>query len=234
VKVAIMQPYFFPYIGYFQLMNAVDEFIVYDNIQFTKKGWINRNRILANNKDTLISVNIKKDSDYLIISDRQISDAWTTERNKILNKIKEAYRKAPFFTEVFPLLENCLLYEEKNLFNFLHYSLVQTKEFLLIDADIITSSLIDIDHELKAEKKVIEICKARNSNYYINPIGGLDLYDKKEFKNEGINLHFLKSSDIKYNQSGHDFVPYLSIIDIMMFNSREQITKYLNSHFSLQ
>lgn len=224
-----MQPYFFPYIGYFQMMNTADEFVIYDNIQFTKKGWINRNRILAKNTDSTISLNIKKDSDYLNIIDRELADIWISERIKMLNKIKASYRKAPYFDDVFLLLERCLMHEENNLFNFLRHTLVQTKNFLGIDTPFITSSSIKIDHKLKAEKKVIAICKERRSSYYVNPIGGLDLYNKEDFKNEGINLHFLKTSTIEYNQFDNKFISNLSIIDILMFNSKESIQKKLKS-----
>ncbi len=233
MKVGIMQPYFFPYIGYFQMMNSVDEFVVYDNIQFTKKGWINRNRFLINNTDTMISVNIKKDSDYLNIIERVISDVWIVERKKILSKIKESYKKAPHFNDVFPLLEDCLMKEETNLFYFLLYSLNQVKDYLGIETKIITSSTIDIDHNLKSEKKVIAICKKQNSNYYINPIGGTGLYDKTDFKNNGVDLNFIKTSTIEYNQFKNEFIPYLSIIDVMMFNSKEKINEYLNFSYSI-
>ena len=105
-----MQPYFFPYIGYFQLMNAVDEFVVYDNIEFTKKGWINRNRILVNGKDFYITLPIKHDSDYLYIIDRLLADTWPIERKKMLNRIIESYRKAPNFNVVFSVIEKVLLF----------------------------------------------------------------------------------------------------------------------------
>ncbi len=97
MKVAIMQPYFLPYIGYFQLINAVDKFVIYDNIEFTKKGWINRNRILVNGKDEFISLPITKASDFLHANQRYLASNFENEKNKILRKIKESYRKAPYF-----------------------------------------------------------------------------------------------------------------------------------------
>ena len=93
MRIAIMQPYLFPYIGYFQLMNAVDEFVIYDNIEFTKKGWINRNRILVNGRDSFITVPLKKDSDYLDVRDRYLADSWPSERVTILYRIKQSYRR---------------------------------------------------------------------------------------------------------------------------------------------
>ena len=110
-----MQPYFFPYIGYFQLINCVDKFVVYDNIEYTKKGWINRNRILQNSKDSYISIPLKKDSDFIHICERKITDSWPKERMKILNRIHNSYRKAPHFSAVEPLIENILNYQTHNL-----------------------------------------------------------------------------------------------------------------------
>lgn len=222
-----MQPYFFPYIGYFQLMNAVDEFVVYDNIEYTKKGWINRNRILVNNQDAYITLNLKKDSDYLHVADRFLADAWLVERKKMLNRITESYRKAPYYKEVYPLIESCILFEETNLFKFIFNSLQQIKNYLEIPAKFVVASTISINHELKSQDKVIAICKARNADTYINPIGGIELYSKDDFKKEGINLQFLKPSEFVYKQLSDNFIPWLSIIDVMMFNSKDDVKKKL-------
>ena len=194
MNIAIMQPYLFPYIGYFQLMNAVDEFIVYDNIQFTKKGWINRNRILVNGSDAYITLPLKKDSDYLDIKDRYLSDDWKAESKKMINRITESYRKAPFFESVFPLIEKSLLFEDKQLFNFIFNSLNLTKDFLDIKTSFVISSTIPIDHNLKSTEKVIALCKHQNATAYINPIGGVELYNKEEFKKEGLELKFIKAN----------------------------------------
>lgn len=227
-----MQPYFFPYIGYFQLMNTVDEFVIYDNIEYTKKGWINRNRILVDGKDSYITIPLKKDSDYLDIRDRQLAEIWLSERNTMLNRIAGAYKKAPYFNSAFPLIEKCILFEECNLFNFILNSLNLTKEYLEIQTPFLISSSILMDQELKAENKVIAICKARKADSYLNPIGGVRLYSKERFKEQCMDLHFLKTNDFIYKQFNNDFVPLLSIIDVMMFNLREEIKEYLNS-FSL-
>jgi len=234
MKVAIMQPYLFPYIGYFQLMNAVDEFIIYDNIQFTKKGWINRNRILVNGVDAYITLPLKKDSDYLNIKDRFLSDEWPNERKKTLNRITESYRKAPQFNFVYPIIESILMYEERNLFSFIFNSIKEINQYLDIKTPLIISSSIPINHDLKAENKVIELCKARKATTYINPIGGVELYSKEDFKNEGLELQFLKANNITYPQFKNDFVPFLSIIDVMMFNPKEAVTEYITSAYSMQ
>lgn len=234
MRLAIMQPYFFPYIGYFQLMNAVDEFVVYDNIEFTKKGWISRNRILVNGKDSYITLTLKKDSDYLHVKDRCLAETWQFDKIKLLNRIRESYKKAPEFNSVLPLIEQCLLYEESNLFKFIFNSLNLIREFLSIQTNLIISSTIPIDHLLKSESKVIAICKIRNASIYINPIGGTSLYSKEKFRSQGIGLSFLKSNEHTYNQLNDNFVPWLSIIDVMMFNSKERLNTLLNSCYTLK
>lgn len=231
MKLAIMQPYFFPYIGYFQLIHAVDKFVIYDNIKFTKKGWINRNRILVNGRDSYITLPLKHASDYLDVRERFLAEAWAHERKTMLNKIAGVYRKAPNFKFVYPLIEECLLFEEKNLFQFIFHSLILVNAYLQIRTPIVVSSTILIDRELRAEKKVKAICKALDATEYVNPIGGVDLYQQDDFRSAGIELCFIKSADIAYEQFDHAFVPWLSIIDVMMFNSVGKIQQYLNDSY---
>jgi hypothetical protein len=230
MKLGIMQPYFFPYIGYFQLINSVDEFVIYDNIEFTKKGWINRNRILINGKNAFISLPLKKDSDYLNINQRFLADTWEVERKKLLNRITESYRKAPYFKETYEVFEKCVMYEDCNLFKFILNSLQIVLKYLYIDTKIVISSSISINSMLKSEEKVMAICKERGADIYINPIGGLELYDKEIFKKNSIELQFQKSNNITYTQFNNDFIPWLSIIDVMMFNNKEEIQLKLKSY----
>jgi hypothetical protein len=232
-KLAIMQPYFFPYIGYFQLINAVDEFVIYDNIEFTKKGWINRNRILVNGVDAYFSLPLKKDSDYLHVKDRFLADTWDIERKKLLNRITESYRKAQFFKETYEVFEKCIMHEDRNLFNFLLNSVQTIIDYLGIDTKLIISSSIPIDHQLKGEEKVMAICKQQQAGVYINPIGGLELYDKERFKSYNIELEFQKSKEIIYKQFNNEFIPWLSIIDVMMFNSLGEINHTINKNYTL-
>ena len=225
-----MQPYFFPYIGYFQLMNAVDEFIIYDNIQYTKKGWINRNRILVNNRDQLLTLPIKKDSDYLNVVERELSNTWNKDKNKLLNLIKSSYIKAPYFQETFELVSKCLNNSENNLFKFIYDSVILINYYLNIKTSVIVSSTLDVNHTLKSQDKVLSLCKILNATTYINAIGGVELYNKDIFKQNNIELNFIKSNPIQYKQFSNEFIPWLSIIDVMMFNSKEQIKEYLNNY----
>jgi hypothetical protein len=230
MKVAIMQPYFFPYIGYFQLINSVNKFIIYDNIQYTKKGWINRNRILVNKKDQLITLPIKKDSDYLNVVERELSESWEIDKNKMLNVIKASYNKAPYFQDTFELISKCLNNPETNLFKFIYDSIVSINNYLEIKTPIIISSTIDVDHTLKSQDKVLSLCKKQKADIYINSIGGVELYDKETFRNNSIKLNFIKSNPIQYKQFNNEFISWLSIIDMMMFNSKQQIKEYLNNY----
>lgn len=232
MKTAIMQPYFAPYIGYFQLMNCVDNFVVYDNIQFTKKGWINRNRLLMNGKDESFSIPISKDSDFLDINQRRLSADYLEANKKTLRKIESSYRNAPFYNSVINELNKCFLFENHdNLFDFILNSILIIKEYLKIETNLLISSQIDAEnHNYRAQERVKYICEKIEANHYINPIGGLILYDKVDFSINNIQLNFLKSRPSTYRQFTNEFVPWLSIIDIMMFNSIEEIQIILDNY----
>jgi len=231
MRLAIMQPYFFPYIGYFQLIAAVDMFIVYDNIKYTKKGWINRNRMLQNGKDMMFSLPLKGDSDTLDVCERELAADFN--RDKLLNQFKGAYRRAPYFAQTLPLVEQIVWYEEANLFHFLHHSIVKTCEHLGITTEIGISSGIAIDHDLKNQNKVLALCEAVGATTYVNAIGGMELYSKETFREKGIELKFIQSKPFEYPQFSHAFMPWLSIIDVMMFNSKEEIIANITGNFDL-
>lgn len=228
MKVGIMQPYFLPYIGYFQLLNAVDKYVIYDNIQYTKKGWINRNRILQNGKDALITIPVEKDSDYLDIRERKVSE--TFDRGKLINQIREAYRKAPYFNDIMPLAEDIINRNEENLFLYIYNSIIKVCGYLNIKTEIVVSSTLLIDHTLKGQDKVLAICKELRATEYYNAIGGQELYSSFVFAKENVTLSFLSVNPIEYKQFGNDFIPCLSILDVMMFNSVDKIRMMLNDY----
>lgn len=230
-RLAIMQPYFLPYIGYFQLIQAADQFIVYDNIKYTKKGWINRNRILQHGKEALLSLPLKRDSDFLDVVERELAPDF--DDAKFLRSILESYRRAPYFNEVAPVLAAVMSCEDRNLFRFIHNSIIQVCAYLDIDTEITISSTLPIDHSLKSQDKVIALCKQAGADIYINPIGGTALYSKEVFKAQGIELKFLQALSFEYQQSGQAFVPWLSMIDVMMFNSVESIKERLATGYQL-
>lgn len=231
MKLAIMQPYFLPYIGYFQLINAVDLFIVYDNIKYTKKGWINRNRLLMNGKDAIFSLPLKKDSDSLDVVERELAADFN--RGKLLNQFRGAYSRAPQFSRVYPLLEQIILHDEPNLFRFIRHALDRICQQLGITTEIRTSSTIESNHQLKGQERVIAICHALGADTYINPIGGTELYSSDDFKANGITLGFLKSMPIGYAQLDNEFVPWLSIVDVMMFNPLNEVCRRIKNDFAI-
>lgn len=226
-----MQPYLLPYIGYFQLMKSVDAFVIYDNIQYTKKGWINRNRFLRDGEDVLFSIPLCRDSDYLDVRQRTIASDF--DPRKLLNQFRAAYRRAPYFTAGIETLERVLENEQRNLFGFIFDSIRVVCDRLDIGTRIIVSSTLDVDHSLRGKDKVQAICRAMAADTYINPIGGQELYDRTEFSDQGICLQFLRSGNVEYAQLGAPFVPSLSIIDILMFNPSEKIQQFLAEYHEL-
>jgi hypothetical protein len=231
MKLGIMQPYFLPYIGYFQLISAVDTFIVYDNIKYTKKGWINRNRILLNGSDGMFTLPLRRGSDSLDVVQREL--AVDFDRNKLLNQFKGAYRDAPQFEQNFPLLQRIVRHEAVNLFDYVLHSIVQLCAHLRIKTQIKISSEVPIDHTLKGQEKVLALCKFIGANTYINTIGGVELYTKNDFRNQGIDLRFIKAQQFEYAQFGKPFVPWLSILDVLMFNPLDQVQERVRSGFDL-
>lgn len=225
-----MQPYLLPYIGYWQLLSMVDKFVVYDNIQYTKKGWINRNNILLNNKSFLFSLPLKKDKDFLNINERRLSDDSSVNSVKVLRQIENSYKKAPFFHKAFPLVESIFENENTNLFDYIYESMVGICYYLDIETEIVVSSSIDIDHSLKSQEKVISISKKLGADVYVNPNGGVDLYERAVFKQKGIDLNFIIPDLKEYQQYNEDFIPNLSIIDVIMFNSVDEVKNKLKEY----
>jgi len=192
MKLAIMQPYLFPYIGYFQLIKVVDKFVILDDVNFIKKGWINRNRILVNRREYLFSVPLKHASQNKLIKDVQISNEidW---KNKLIKTIELSYKKAPYFNEVIMLIKDIILYDEDNLSKYILNSLIQLNKYLAIATKIVPTSVIYNNSHLTGQKKIIDICLQENATHYINTIGGKELYDLNIFANHGIKLSFIKS-----------------------------------------
>jgi len=227
--VAIMQPYFLPYIGYWQLMHAVDVFVVYDNIEYTKKGWINRNRMLCNGEDKVFTLPLRKDHDSLHVCQRYLSETFNKERGRLIRQFESCYRKAPYFRTGMELLATCLHCEKQNLFEFIWHSIKTIKDALGLRAELCVSSALDVDASLRGEDRVLRTCECLKARTYINPIGGQSLYSKSRFQGNGIALSFQNVQQYAYEQGTARFVPHLSIIDVIMFNDipaiQEMLTK---------
>ena len=231
MKLAIMQPYLFPYIGYFQLIHAVNTFVVYDNIKYTKKGWINRNRMLSHGKESLFSVPLAKGADSLHVVERTLAADF--DRDSFIRSFREGYHGAPFLRQTMEVLEEAVLDGETNLFEFLTHSIKTICRHLNIDTKFKISSQIPIDHSLTGKDKVIAISKNLEAEWYINPIGGRDLYTKDEFAKDGLKVAFIKSIPVQYDQRCKTFVPWLSILDVLMFNGVEKVVESILSQYDL-
>jgi hypothetical protein len=226
MKLAIMQPYFFPYIGYFQLIKAVDTFVIYDDVSYMKSGWINRNSILINNKKSFVTINLKNASSFKLINQIDIGN----NKEKVLKSINFSYAKAPFFKETFHIVNGIINYGNNNLAKFAANSVKTIAEYLDLKTGFLVSSNIEKNNTLKGQEKVIDICKRLRAREYINAIGGTRLYSKEKFHDNGIILRFLESRSAEYKQLDNEFIPSLSIIDVLMFNSREKVKEMLKEY----
>jgi hypothetical protein len=220
MRIGIMQPYFLPYIGYWQLMHAVDTYVIYDDVNYIKGGWINRNFLLAGNTRHLFTVSLKGASPNKLIKDILVADDF----RKLKMTIEQSYGKAPYFKMVFPLVQSILMNSEKNLAAFLIYSIKMIAQYCGLNPKFLVSSEVLKNNHLHGEEKVISICKLLGGTEYVNAIGGQALYNSNNFKNAGMTLKFLKSLSVTYTQFSNEFIPSLSIIDVLMFNSPEQMS----------
>ena len=229
MKVAIMQPYFFPYIGYWQLMDAVDCFVIYDDVNYIKQGWINRNKIQVDGSERYFHISICKASQNKKINQLNV-DTDIRERKKTIRTIELAYKNAPNFMRVFPMAKEIILNKEINLADYLADSLQKTASYLGIKTKLIRSSEINKNNTRKGQDKILDICKILGADEYYNAIGGKKLYTSNAFHEKGIQLYFLRTGEIKYQQFKTDFISNLSILDIMMFNSTELIAEILKNY----
>ncbi len=218
-----MQPYFFPYIGYFQLINAVDLFIVYDDVNYIKGGWINRNRILENGKAVYFTLQVIGASSHKLINLVKVGG----NSSKLVKTLIQNYKKAPYFNDVMPMLEELLLNHRENLVDYLLICLNGVCDYLKIMTKIELSSSLEKNLLLKGEEKIIDICNRIGAKTYINALGGVSLYHKDNFEKNKIKLMFLKPILTPYSQFHYQFIPWLSIIDVLMFNSRQEISDML-------
>ncbi|MBK9162190.1 MAG: WbqC family protein [Nitrosomonadales bacterium] len=226
MKLAIMQPYLFPYLGYFQLIRAVDAFVVYDDVNYIKGGWINRNFILAQSGKQLITLPLQGASPNQLINQVGVG----SRPEKLLETIRHCYAKAPQFPAVFPLLEEILMQQERNLAYFLDFSLRRICKHLGLNPDWHISSRLEKDNLLRGQDKVLAICKELAATHYINVPGGKELYSRETFLRSGLQLSFIQPRPVEYRQFGKPYVPSLSIIDVMMFNDREQCARLVEEY----
>jgi hypothetical protein len=229
-SVAIMQPYFFPYIGYFQLLSAVNTFVFYDDVDFIKGGWINRNRVLANGQPYLFTLPLKNASSFKKINETEIdSDKFDLWRTKTLRLFEQSYARAPYVAQGLELVNTIFIKEYSDVAQIAKESILTIVNFLGLSTDITLTSSIYENSNLSAQTRVLDICCKEGASVYINAAGGKSLYDKEAFKNVNIDLHFIKPVLEPYPQGKTlTFVPGLSIIDVIMNNSKEDIIKLVS------
>ena len=226
-----MQPYFFPYIGYYQLVRAVDHFIFYDDVNFIKRGWINRTNIISRDGKQLLSISLSHSSQNRLIDEIELAG----NQEKILRSIELTYKRAPYFSEIFPLVASCLLSDHNIISEIAANSIRSVSNYLGLTTEFSFSSQF---HRSTAgyekARRLMDICRKENADIYINSIGGMAIYSKESFQKNGIELYFLQSSkEIKYSQKPirkAGFEPSLSIIDVLMFNSREEVLQHLEQY----
>ncbi|WP_461088108.1 WbqC family protein [Spirosoma gilvum] len=231
MTLAIMQPYFLPYIGYMQLIKAVDKFVLYDDVAFINRGWINRNRLAINGQEHLFTVPLKDASQNKRINEVHIADdpKW---RGKLLKTIEQGYRKAPYYQTVMPLVEKIINFTTDSIAELVYFSLIELTQYLELPTAIVQSSGIYNNVELKAQERILDICQQEKATGYINPIGGTELYDKPTFAQAGIELNFIKSNKFEYPQvnNRNPFIPWLSIVDILMNNDLTSVKTMLDEY----
>lgn len=225
MKIAIMQPYLFPYLGYFQLIRAVDAFVVYDDVNFINRGWINRNYILGNGEKQRITLPLRSASQNKHINQIEIAGP-----HKILKNIRHGYAKAPHFANVYPVLEDIFAQTDKNLARFLDYQLRHICDHLGLRQQWYRSSALAKDNGLSGQDKILSICEELGATHYINVPGGKELYDQYSFEARGMTLSFIQPKPATYKQFTNDFIPSLSIIDVMMFNDKSECAVLLDNY----
>ena len=227
-----MQPYLFPYIGYFQLIHAADRFVVYDDVAYIKQGWINRNRILINGRPSFFSVPIKHASSFTSIRDTLIDDDRQHARwvEKVLKTFDNAYRRAPEFARIFPIVEQVFGRQTTRIADLAVASVKAIASALEMKTTFVDSSMQYGNGNLKGEDRVLSICAAEGADVYVNVPGGRELYSPERFNAQGVRLCFVQPRPIEYRQFGEAFVPWLSIVDVLMFNPLETVRRYLEAY----
>jgi hypothetical protein len=226
MRVGIMQPYLFPYLGYYQLAYHSDKFVFYDDAAYQTRGFINRNNLLSQGKSQRFTLAVKKASQNKKINELYFSN----EVSKILKTITYAYQKAPYFYDVMPIIESVLCENNRNVAKISTSSIILIFNYLGINKEYLLSSLIDYDRQTNAANKLISICKCLDVSEYCNAKNGADLYSKEEFLEQGIALSFIKMKPITYFQNQQYFINNLSIIDILMWNSKVQVKDLLGQY----
>ena len=231
MRLAVMQPYVFPYLGYFQLMRAVDRFIFFDDVHFIRRGWIHRNTLLVNGQPLRFSIPLAGASQHKLINETELHtveyDAW---QGKFLKTLRQSYGAAPQFASVFSLVEEVLSGPSTTIAALAIASLRAVARYLQLSTSLVVSSSLAYPRTEKGQGKILAIGEQQGASAYINLPGGAALYEPKAFAERNIRLQFIQPQPITYNQFNPPFVPNLSIIDVMMFNDLPRINHLLQQY----
>jgi len=221
-----MQPYFFPYVGYFQLINAVDKFVLLDDVSFIKKGWINRNYILVNGKPNLFTIPLRKVSQNKLINEIEIDNGSGWE-GKFLKTLNASYKNAKYFNQAMQILEELFNEDCKLIGDLICSSLIKVKNYLGINTEIASTSSVYDNIVLKGQDRILDICLKEKAERYINAVNGKALYSKEVFSEKGVEIKFIKTNEIRYNAGQEACGRPLSFLDIMMHCSVPEINEIL-------
>ena len=226
MKLGIMQPYFMPYISYFQLMKAVDKYVVYDDVNYIKGGWANRNHILINGEKEMFTVTLQKASQNKLFNEIVIGDDF----KKLMKTLQMNYSRAINFDQTMVLMERIISFPNKQLAVFIANSFREILSYLSVETEILMSSEIPKDNSLRGKDKIIQICEILGADTYYNAVGGKNLYDQEEFREHGITLNFVDSLPQVYSQlHTREFVSGLSMVDVLMNNTKDEVNRLLDS-----
>lgn len=230
MKIVLMQPYFFPYIGYFTLIKHTDMFVVFDMAQYIRRGWIHRNRILGfHGEPVFVNAQIVKAPQNTPIHQIKLKsgDGWKEE---ILKKV-EAYRNiAPYYQEVYHLVESCLNASGSSLAELNVHSIIAVSEFLGLSPNMVQLSELNINLEdiQQPDDWGLRVAQYYGADEYINAPGGQEFYSREKYGQNGVEMFFYRAKLPPYNQRTPVFHAGLSIIDVMMFNTKEEIHQMID------
>lgn len=238
MRLGIMQPYFYPYLGYFSLIKHTDHWIVFDTVQYIEHGWINRNQIIHPSKPETMyfTVPLQKHSRETSIKNIYIENT-SNYQEKILGQLNASYKKrAPYFKTVYSMVEDALYQNFKDIVSLNVYTLNQICKYLNIPFhyDIYSQMNLNISPVHGPGDWALNISIALGADEYINPPGGMDIFNPEDFKSHNIQLSFLKINLKPYSQKKARFFESLSILDVMMFNPPKIINTMLDDFVILK
>ncbi len=226
MKVAVMQPYLFPALSYFQLVGAVDRFVLYDDVNFIKRGFINRNSLLDHGQVRRFSVPVPGASIH-----RRIEElAFSPEVADIVEGIRHAYARAPYFEEVFPRVREVFTDPQRDITHVCGRALEMVFDYLERPVTLLRASQLAYDRQQPAARRLMEITRSLGADHYLNSLGGQSLYARDEFAEHGITLSFLQPREIAYDQGQPAFEPRLSMIDVLMWCSPRCARELLDAY----